>query len=366
VFLDSNGVNPVEFHCHCSTGPEGMATDIVFGEAKLIKPHLLDGGFDGLVDIVGGDLAWVPWCLVIGADGGVVIVCVGHDMGDTSGKCFDGASDLTRAVVADALASCAILLVGNTKCSMSGCKEFGKRGSIGNDCLICPAENDVLDPEALCTCSCLRWFVGVLTNSKQKVEGDTNEVSNCTLLGVKGSQPLDDNVVGDRDGDGEFGLGCWVLPAVVLYLLVEGWPVDLLALVLVRGTGLVVQQEGLADGRQRFRDLFSSNSSFSSGISSAYPMGKGLDEGKALGLWKGMEEWVGNPEEGNELHPVPPVLVPGLVSLSHDPMGCRCRRSSAKTKEESLVCRVCMCQQASCDNGKEELNLVRKSASVRS
>lgn len=232
--------------------------------------------------------------------------------------------------------------------------------------MICPAEDDVLNTEALRTCSCLRWFVGVLTNSEQKVEGDTDEIPNCPLLGVKGCEPLNDNIVGDRDRDRKFGLGCWVFPAVVLYLLVEGWPVGLLALVLVCGTGLVVQLEGLGDGCQRFRNLFSSNLRFSSGMSSAYPMGIGLDEGKSLGLWEGMEEWVNDPKEGDELHPVPPVLLPGLVSLSHDPKGCRCRRSSAKTKEESLVCRVCMCQEAPCDNGKVELNLVRKSASVRS
>lgn len=137
-------------------------------------------------------------------------------------------------------------------------------------------------------------------------------------------------------------------------------------MVLVCGTGLVVQLEGLGDGCQRFRNLFSSNPSFSSGISRAYPMGKGLDKGKSVRCWEGMEEWVGDAIEGDKFDPVVPIFVPAFVSLSHDPIGCCCRRSSAKTKEESLVCRVCICQEASCDNGKEELNFVRKSASVRS
>jgi hypothetical protein len=168
------------------------------------------------------------------------------------------------------------------------------------------------------------------------------------------------------NGDCKFGLRGWILPAVMLYLLVEGWPVDSSALVLVGGTGFVVQLEGLADGCQRFRNLLSSNARFSPGVSSAYPMGKGLDECKLLWLGEGPEEGVTDPEEGDELGPVPPVLLPAFVSLSHDPKGCRCRRSSAKTKEESLVCRVCICQEASWDNGKEELNLVRNSASLSS
>lgn len=121
MFFDGDGVNPIEFHCHGTTCPEGVATDIVLGEAKLMEPHLLDGSFDCFVDVVWGDLARVPWCFIIGADGGVVVVGVSHDVGNTPGKCFDGASDLPGAVVADALATCSILLVGDTKGGMSSC-----------------------------------------------------------------------------------------------------------------------------------------------------------------------------------------------------------------------------------------------------
>jgi hypothetical protein len=46
---------------------------------------------------------------VIGTDGGVVVGCVGHDMGNSACKGFDGAGMGAWAVVADALASFPIL-----------------------------------------------------------------------------------------------------------------------------------------------------------------------------------------------------------------------------------------------------------------
>lgn len=128
---------------------------------------------------------------------------------------------------------------------------------------------------------------------------------------------------------------------------------------------LIVQLEGLGDGCQRLRNSFSANLIFSSGVSSSYPSGKGLDEGKLLRLGQGMEEWVTESKEGDELGPVFPEFLPGFASLSHDPMGCRSRRSSAQTKEEMLVLRVCICQEAFCDKGKDRLNLVRNAESLR-
>ena len=135
---------------------------------------------------------------------------------------------------------------------------------------------------------------------------------------------------------------------------------------LVGGAGFVVQLEGLGDGCHRLRNSLSADAIFSSGVSIANPMGKGLDKGKLFGLGEVLEERVRDAEVGGKPAPVSPELFPRFVSLSHDPMGCCSRRSSAKTSKHSLALRVCMCQEAFCVRGKSEWNLVRNSVSVRS
>ena len=95
-------------------------------------------------------------------------------------------------------------------------------------------------------------------------------------------------------------------------------------------------------------------------------MGKGLDEGKLLWLGQVCEEWVRNAKEFDKSCPVSPEFFPCFVSLSHDPMGCRSRCSSAKTKEQSFVLRVCIFQEAPCDKEKTVSNLVRKAVSSSS
>lgn len=172
--------------------------------------------------------------------------------------------------------------------------------------------------------------------------------------------------MGDRDWYRQFWLGGRVLPAVALYLLFEGGPVGGPTLVLVGWTLLIVQLEGLGNGCQRLRNSLSADAIFSSGVSSAYPMGKTLDEGELFRLGESMEEGVAESKVGDEPGPVLPVLVAGFGSLSHDPMGCRSSRSSAQTSEEIFELRVCILQEAFCVRGKEWLNFVRNSESVRS
>ena len=129
-------------------------------------------------------------------------------------------------------------------------------------------------------------------------------------------------------------------------MLLEGWPVGGSALLLVGGAGFKVQLEGLGNGCHRLLNSLSANLIVSSCVSSSYPMGKGLDKGELFWLWESIEEGVGDAEEGDKVCPVSPEFLPCLVSLSHDPMGCRSRRSSAQTKEEIFVLRVCVCQEA--------------------
>jgi len=108
----------------------------------------------------------------------------------------------------------------------------------------------------------------------------------------------------------------------------------------------VVQLEGLGDGCHRLLNSLSADLILSSCVSSSYPMGKGLDEGELFRLGEPVEERVVDAKERDKVCPVGPELLPGLVSLSHDPMGCRSSRSSAQTNEEIFVLRVCVCQEA--------------------
>jgi hypothetical protein len=85
VFLDSDGVNSIEFHCHGPTCSQGVAADIVLGESKFVEPHLLDSCFECCVDVFWCDLAWLPWCGIIGANGGVGVIGVSHYVGHSSG-----------------------------------------------------------------------------------------------------------------------------------------------------------------------------------------------------------------------------------------------------------------------------------------
>ena len=172
-------------------------------------------------------------------------------------------------------------------------------------------------------------------------------------------------MVGHCDRNSQFVLGWGVFTLVCLYLLVEGWPVDALALVDVRGAGFVSQLVGLGDGCQRLLNSLSADSIFSACSSTSYPMGIGLHNGKLFGLGEVGEEGVGDAKELDEVAPVVPELVPSLGSRSHDPMGCRCCCSSAKTREQIFVLRWCIRQEAFWERGKVALNLAKNCESDR-
>jgi hypothetical protein len=63
--------------------------------------------------------------------------------------------------------------------------------------------------------------------------------------------------------------------------------------------------------------------------------------------------------------PMHPILQADFLSLSQDPLGGVCPRSTEKTSELTVLCSRSMSQELSCGRGKSELNRVRKSESVR-
>lgn len=103
-----------------------------------------------------------------------------------------------------------------------------------------------------------------------------------------------------RNGNSQFGLGCWVLPPIAFYLLFESGPILCVALLLVRGAGFKVQLEGLGDGCHRLLNSLNANLIFSSCVSISYPMGKGLDNGKLFWLGESSEEGVRDAKEGDK------------------------------------------------------------------
>ena len=231
--------------------------------------------------------------------------------------------------------------------------------------MIDASESDIFDSKALCALYMFGWGIGVFTDTEKIVEGNTDEIVDGLCLRIWMVDALKDEIVGNSDGNGQFLLWGWIFSFEAFYLLLESWPVDLSSLVLVRGAGFSSQLEGLGNGCQRLLNSLTANLIFSSGISSAYPTGKGLDKGKAFVVRAVGEVGILDLEEvSEEVGPVCPEFLPSLVSLSHNPMGCRSRRSSEKTSEVSLSCRWCMCQEAPCVRGKEWLNFVRSSESV--
>jgi hypothetical protein len=125
MFFDGDGVYPIQLHGHGSACPEGVAADTALGVSKLGKASLEHSPFEYRVDVSWGDLGGgTVGYGVIGTDGGVVVSCVGHDMGNSACKGFDGAGMGAWAVVADALAPFPIFLVGNAQGCMGGPKKL--------------------------------------------------------------------------------------------------------------------------------------------------------------------------------------------------------------------------------------------------
>lgn len=111
MFFDGDAVNSIEFHGHGPASPKGVAADILPGESKLLEAQAGDGVFESSVDVGWKDLLGEPGEFKVGAQSCVVVVGVGHDVGHTTGQGLDWAGGQASAVMVNALASFAILLV---------------------------------------------------------------------------------------------------------------------------------------------------------------------------------------------------------------------------------------------------------------
>ena len=90
-----------------------MAADSARGESKLDKAKLLDGSFEGMVDVGWSDLSGYSRANVVGADGSVVVCGVAHDMCHPPCQSFDWTGCRVWTVVTYALSPFSILLVGD-------------------------------------------------------------------------------------------------------------------------------------------------------------------------------------------------------------------------------------------------------------
>ena len=124
-----------------------------------------------------------------------------HDVGHPVGQSFDWTGGNAGAVVVDALASPPILLVGNLEGGVGGSEQFRQRGSVGDEGMVGPSKEDILDSETLSAGPVLGRGVGVLTNTEQIVEGCADELSNGGLFGIGTQLALEEGMVGHRDGD---------------------------------------------------------------------------------------------------------------------------------------------------------------------
>lgn len=366
MLFDDGCINPIELHGHGPACSKGVAAHLCGGKSKPFKTKGFYRSFHCLVDVGGRDLLGCSRCGIVGADCDIVIAGGCHDVCDTPGKSFDGTCAKSGALTVDALPFFPVFLVGDTKGCMLSLEEFMEGGRVGNEAVVPTAKGDVLDTKPLCPATLLLGSISIFANSEEVVESYADQVTNGLCFWIIAAKACQDQVVGDSDWDCQLLFGRWVLTPVGLYLLLQGWPVECLRLVVVRGAGLVSQLEGLGDGCQRLLNARSADSIFVSGISIAYPTGKGLDKGEPVISVEGPEVGVSDGKDVvQESGPMAPVSFPRVVSLSHDPMGCRSSRSSEKTKAQTELGRVCMCQEASCVSGKRALNLVSNSVAVR-
>ena len=112
--LDGEVADAVEVHGHGTPGAEGVAADIVLGVAKVVETNISSGGLEDGVDSGRGDEAWEEELGVAhSVDGGCDGLAALQDVVDAAGQGFDRAVVSASALLGDALAFDAILLVGH-------------------------------------------------------------------------------------------------------------------------------------------------------------------------------------------------------------------------------------------------------------
>ena len=153
-------------------------------------------------------------------------------------------------------------------------------------------------------------------------------------------------VVDDRDGDGEFVLGRWVLAAVGFDLPLDHEPV--LPLAAVGGVWEAIQFERLADGTKRNLNGASSDLMAVAVVSSPDPDSKTEKEVDSDGVWHIGEHGIHSTEGTDVLLPMRPIAEPLVVIRSHDPSIDIVPRSSEKIRELSLSLKRKMLHEPSC------------------
>ena len=102
-----------------------MAADIGPVEAIALEAHLEDCIFYYSIDVSGGYLLRVlEGEVIVSTDGSICILCVLHDVGNPPCQGPDRACGETSAVMVDALATLAILLIGNAESCMCSSVKF--------------------------------------------------------------------------------------------------------------------------------------------------------------------------------------------------------------------------------------------------
>ena len=177
---------------HGSAGSEGVTADVgLFVVAEFVETMAIGALFERVVDVVSRD--GLP-CHMSGIGvfvdvNSFVVASSGHDVMDATGKRFDGAVHRFGALLVECLAFHSVLLVGVADGCIDSFVKFVQRGGVGDGVALSVVEGDMANPEGFSVLLLVLWF-GALSNAKQKIESDVDEVSSCQLLAQRGGSCL--------------------------------------------------------------------------------------------------------------------------------------------------------------------------------
>jgi len=111
--LDGVGRLAIEVHCHCPASAQGVGADALGVKTFILKVECDYSKFQSTVDVIGIDLPAprVGWTEV-GADHGLTIIGVGHNVFDSADKGLNRAVKSSGCMMVDDLVPLAIFLVG--------------------------------------------------------------------------------------------------------------------------------------------------------------------------------------------------------------------------------------------------------------
>lgn len=142
----------------------------------------------GLIDVIGIDIAFTARGEEVGVDEGVFIATIGKDVVDTSGQRLDWAGAGASAFHMDGFTFYSILLIANAQRCFHCSVQVGLGGSVGDDVVVGIPKGDVVNDESFGLS--ILALLCILAYPEEVEESNVAEVSNGQVLGFVAALPL--------------------------------------------------------------------------------------------------------------------------------------------------------------------------------